>query len=377
MQSQNIGISWQLSDCHGWGIFGTHLALHLIQKGPCPPLLFTEPNFIGLSNEITNEIHSYLTVPNGQIVMNQITMLHSLGNNFQENKMSEHLRGRKNVAFAFFENTIRDQTAIERAKSWNRLLVGSSWNRDVCQDLGIPNTAFVSQGVDTKQFHPGPKQGVPSGRFVIYSGGKLEHRKGQDLVLAAFKIFNQMHRDSLLVTAWQNSWVESAETITQSKHIDVAPVMNEQGSIEMAEWAINNGVPADAFVDLGWVSNARLPAILRESDVALFPSRCEGGTDLAAMEAMASGIPCILSANTGHLDLIEEDNCYALTEQISDQTDPYWRTSDVDQIVEKLEFAYTDHQDRKNRADLGVESMKKLSWDTQIGKLISEITDLL
>ena len=375
MQSQNIGISWQLSDRHGWGIFGTHLALHLI-KGPRPPVIFTEPSFIGISEEISNKILSYLVVPE-QTALDHTTMLHSLGNDFQENKISKHLRGRKNVAFAFFENEIKDQTVIERVKFWDRLLVGSSWNRDVCLDLGISNVAFVSQGVDTKQFYPGPKQGVPSGRFVIYSGGKLEHRKGQDLVLAAFKIFNQLHPNSLLITAWQNSWIESALTITQSKYIDVAPVMNEHGSIGMTEWAINNGVPADSFVDLGWVSNARLPAILRESDVALFPSRCEGGTNLVAMEAMASGIPCILSQNTGHLDLIEAGNCYALTDQLSDQADLFLQTSSIDQIVEKLELAYTDHQDRKNHADLGVVSMEKLSWDTQIEKLISKITDLL
>ena len=31
---------------------------------------------------------------------------------------------------------------------------------------------------------------------------------------------------------------------------------------------------------------------------------------------MASGVPCILSANTGHLDLIEDDNCYPITNQV-------------------------------------------------------------
>ena len=375
MQSQNIGISWQLSDRHGWGIFGFHLTHYLMMRGPLPPLLFTNPNFIGISDKIANEIRSYLCEePNLQ----HTTMLHSLGNYFHENNVSSNFRGRKNIGFAFFENAIRDQASIARAKSWDRLLVGSSWNRDICLNLGITNTTFISQGVDLHQFYPSNKQGVPSKRFVIYSGGKLEYRKGQDLVLAAFKKFNMRHPDSLLVTAWQNSWPESAISITKSKHIEFAPKMDNKGSILMTKWAIDNGLPAESFVDLGWVSNARLPIILREADIALFPSRAEGGTNLTAMEAMACGIPCILSANTGHLDLIDTNNCYALTDLKSDPVEPeVWYQANVEEIITKLEQAYTDTEDREQRGKQGAESMKKLSWESQIGKLIIAITDLL
>jgi len=375
MQSRNIGISWQLSDRHGWGIFGYHLTLYLIMKGPCPPILLTDPNFIGIPDEIANEIRSYLCETPS---LHLTTMLHSLGNDFQENKASSNFRGRKNIAFAFFEKPIRDKAAIERAKLWDRFLVGSSWNRDICINLGITNTTFISQGVDINQFYPSTKHGVPSRRFVIYSGGKLEYRKGQDLVLAAFKKFNKNHPDSLLVTAWQNSWAESAISITRSKYIEFAPEMDNQGSIAMTKWAIDNGLRDDSFIDLGWVPNARLPAILRESDIALFPSRAEGGTNLAAMEAMACGIPCILSANTGHLDLIYKDNCYPLTDLKSDPVEPeFWYQANVEEIVAKLEQAYTNTEDRKKRAEQGVVSMKKLSWESQISKLIEVIEDLL
>jgi glycosyltransferase involved in cell wall biosynthesis len=213
---------------------------------------------------------------------------------------------------------------------------------------------------------------------VIYSGGKLEYRKGQDLVLAAFKIFNKRHPDTLLVTAWQNSWAESAKSIARSKHIKFAPEIDMQGSIAMTKWAIDNGLPDGSFVDLGWVSNARLPTILREANIALFPSRAEGGTNLAAMEAMACGIPCILSANTGHLDLIDIDNCYPLTDLKPDPVEPeIWSQANVEEIIVKLEQAYTNKEERRYRSEQGVKTMKKLSWERQIGKLIEAIEDLL
>ena len=53
--------------------------------------------------------------------------------------------------------------------------------------------------------------------------------------------------------------------------------------------------------------NVGMPHVLHEADVALFPNRAEGGTNLVAMECLASGIPTILSANTGHLDLLRGD----------------------------------------------------------------------
>ena len=47
-----------------------------------------------------------------------------------------------------------------------------------------------------------------------------------------------------------------------------------------------------------------MASLLKQSDLAVFPNRCEGGTNLVAMEAIACGIPTVLSANSGHLDLM-------------------------------------------------------------------------
>ncbi len=381
MQRQTFGISWQISDRHGWGIFGLNLALNLLRNGPCPPLLFTEPNFIGIPDELSDRLRAHMFDPARMPdALDHTVLLHSLGNAFIENKMTRHLRGRANVAFAFYEEAFFDDSAITRANAWDRLLVGSSWNRDSCLQHGITDVAFVSQGIDTNHFYPGPKQGVPSGRFVIYSGGKLEYRKGQDLVLAAFKQFNARHPDSLLVTAWQNRWVESARTIVRSPLIATVPEQQADGQLNMAQWAVENGVPENAFIDLGWISNARLPAILRETDLALLPSRCEGGTNLVAMETMACGIPCILSANTGHLDIIDgESNCYPLTEQhpCGDGPTAHWRESQIEEMVARLEQAYTDTQDRRSRSAAGAQFMKSLSWEIQTKKLVDHIHPFL
>jgi glycosyltransferase involved in cell wall biosynthesis len=120
--------------------------------------------------------------------------------------------------------------------------------------------------------------------------------------------------------------------------------------------------------------------IVREADVALFANRCEGGTNLVAMECMASGVPTIVSANTGHLDLTATGGCFALRSQraVKQPTKYYtgvdgWGESDVDEIVALLERLYSDRELARDRAAKGAHAMAKLTWASQIAALLDAI----
>ena len=140
-------------------------------------------------------------------------------------------------------------------------------------------------------------------------------------------------------------------------------------------------MPEDAFVDLGWVPNWQTAAILRDMDVGLFHNRCEGGTNLVAMEAMACGVPCILSANTGPLDIIDGDNCFPLLDQtpISKSGDEFemWRESKVEEIVVTLELVYADREEARRRGAVGAKPMKGLSWSHQTERLLGLIEGMV
>jgi glycosyltransferase involved in cell wall biosynthesis len=140
-------------------------------------------------------------------------------------------------------------------------------------------------------------------------------------------------------------------------------------------WVRDQGIPAGAHRDLGAVAHAEMPAVLRECHAALFPNRCEGGTNLVAMEAMATGLPCILSANSGHLDILAEDRAYALSRQQPARFGPpgsdYWRESDVDEIVEALEAIHSDREEAGRRGQAAHRFMQGLSWRGQIEALVA------
>ena len=69
---------------------------------------------------------------------------------------------------------------------------------------GIERSRLVHQGVDTALFNPEPVPRFLKRSFVIFSGGKLENRKGQDIVIAAFRLLLQKYPDALLIAAWGN-----------------------------------------------------------------------------------------------------------------------------------------------------------------------------
>jgi glycosyltransferase involved in cell wall biosynthesis len=388
MKTQRIGITWQITDIHGWGVFGLNVALELARHGPVPPLIISDYFIAAPTPRINRLLGPYfkeqpavlkqISDASGQVTLNDTLLLHSLGNAFMHSPISEKVSGHANIGFIFFENGHFDKAAVARAGAYDSIIAGSSWNRDVIRAHGLERATFVSQGVDLERFRPRAKEGTFGDRFVVFSGGKLELRKAQDIVLTAFRIFHERHPDALLLSNWHNNWAATTKDIARSPHVDGSPDIDEKGVIDFNGWAMKAGLSEGSYMDVGSVPNAHLPPILAEADVALFPNRCEGGTNLVAMEVMASGIPCILSANTGHLDIISGENCYMLQHQTSSSPDldpsGVWRESDIDEIVEALESNYSDRAEAQRRALAGVEFMQGLSWENQTKALIRELS---
>lgn len=382
-----LGLTWGLSSIHGWGVFGVNLVRTLMtrqdQNWPRPlllnetplPLITEEirPMLIPLIEEQQRLVKTSAHLQ--QVGLRDTLVLHSSGNGLLHNDVSARYAGERNFGFTFFEETAIDEGAIQAAARFDGMRTGSNWNRDYLRARGLTDVVCVHQGVDSETFRPRDASGRFGDRFVIFSGGKLEFRKGQDLVVAAFKAFHARHADALLVTVWQNPWPESVATLTESRHLQGLPTAGGDPAKTMPAWTIAEGIAAGAHLDCGVIGNSALPGLLREADAAIFPNRCEGGTNLAAMECMASGIPCIVSMNTGHLDIATADNCFPLNRQapvIDKQASREgWGESDVDEIVERLEEIHTNRTEAAARAARAVAAMRLMTWDNQIDKLVT------
>lgn len=304
-----IVLDWQVSDRFGWGVYALNMALEWSRDATIEASSShrVELALLGI-DALRKQAIARFAFRSGWRRPGAIEIA-ALGNGLLPD------RHNCQIACIFFEQPL-DAAAIERAKHYDLIIAGSTWNERVLRGHGLTNVRTILQGVDPTLFHPAPKRGLYPDRFLIFSGGKAEPRKGQDLVVAAFRIFAQRHKDAMLVTAWHSPWPDLAKGMD----LDLSSV-------------------ADQVIDVGAVPNALMPTILRECDIALFPNRAEGGTNLVAMECLACGQPCIISLNTGHLDLASRAGAFALEHHASTTHWSEWGESSVDEIVEALELA--------------------------------------
>ncbi|WP_333183646.1 tetratricopeptide repeat protein [Microcoleus sp. B3-D7] len=393
-QITGIGISWPLSITSGWGIYAMNLTLQLRQNPAWEVALLAPPS---ITSDSMNPLHKSLLLPviekhkifqelvaansDKQISCN-FPVLYALGNNLASSGVDNQITSACQIGVIFFEDTRITAEALETAKKYSVIVAGSNWNADVLRSCGLTNVAMVHQGIDPTIFHPAPKSNLFGDRFVIFSGGKLEYRKGQDIVIAAFKRFRAKHPEALLLTTWHNFWPQYMLGIEQTGNVAGLPNINRDGSLEISQWLVANGLPVDSFIDIGLIPNHLAGQILREADCAVFTNRCEGGTNLVAMESMACGIPTILSANTGHLDLIYSHICYPLWSQgRAKLTAPFygvegWGESEVAEVVEALEQVYTNREESKRRGLAAANFMLDWTWEKQVKRFLDVIADM-
>lgn len=385
--SHPLFFQWGVSALYGWGVYGLNLLYHWPRvsggaKAVCGANIQIE-SLTGMDILRLNALAPVLVASDQERArltamaeagerFNGIT-LHSMGNKFTGSAQAggTYLKGTATCGVTFFEDTDLPQ-AKAYCDDFAVIVTGSTWGEEILRSKGVTNVATVIQGIDPSLFHPAPRFGGLSNRFTVFSGGKMELRKGQDLVVQAFRIFAARHPEAILITAWSSPWQHGALTLNlKSKIVPIA--LEADGKLDLPKWLTANGLQPGQFLDLGGVPNHLMGRVLREMDVAVFPNRCEGGTNLVAMECMASGVPTIVSNNTGHKDLVATGAPYILTRQapvtVPDLGTEGWGESDVDEIVDKLEQAFTNREDARRRGAAGAAAMAALSWENQVAQL--------
>lgn len=324
-----MNVSMPSGSAHGWGVAGEHLRNEIAQLSP-------------LEGVTLHGIRTVALDPFDPAVWDRI-----------------------NIGYCFFEDTI---TVLEytrqAAQQWDFIVAGSSWCEQHLRIGGVRNTATILQGVDSSTFYPGPKRDLGD-RFVVFSGGKFELRKGQDLAIAAIRVFMERHADVLFSCAWYNQWPFSLATMELSKIISYHH--REGDCLEiLAETLASNGIPLDRVILHPLLDNQQMRQVYHNSDVGLFPNRGEGGNNLVMCEYMACGRTVIASDMTGHADVITPENALPLTSyrpyHYRHHAEGVWFEASVEEILEQLEYAYTHRAELRIKGLKAVEDMARLTW---------------
>ncbi|WP_158240656.1 glycosyltransferase family 4 protein [Telmatospirillum siberiense] len=387
--NQLVGVKPQLTQHHGWGLYAYHLTRRLLERGMTPVLFCEAPPDLGPEaaaavQAAISHYHQAILPVLAQMSAQNKTMsapfpvLHALFNDFALSPSVIDI-GPQDVGSIFFESRGFTPEGLERARRFRRIIAGSHWNAEVLRSLGLPDVAMCHQGVDGRVFYPGPRgDRFGADRFVVFSGGQLHLRKGQDIVIAAFAAFHRRHPDSLLVSAWHSPWPATAASLTRSPHLKSVPALRND-RLNLVPWVVEQGLPADAFIDLGVVPNHALGDLLRSTDAAVFPNRGEGGTNLLAMECLATGLPTILADNTGQRDLVAAFDAYPLRRQAAvDPTLSKWDMSDwgessVEEVTALLEDIYTRRDEARTRGQACATAMRDWDWSAKADAIIDAI----
>jgi glycosyltransferase involved in cell wall biosynthesis len=345
---------------YGWGVCSRYLIDELSSRVPCRVL--SEADGTAAAERLDGPLFQALT-----------------GVDFFP--MFPKARGRINYGYTFFENELT-RHSFENARRFNRVLAGSSWCRDRLVEGGITHSGVLLQGIDPAVFHPVAME-PRSERFVIFSGGKFELRKGQDLVLKAFKLLQDKYPDIVLVNCWYNIWPDSMKLMTQSTHIRFEYHAGPWQELMGRTYAMN-GLKSERIITLDLVANESQRELYAQTDIGVFPNRCEGGTNLVLMEYMACGRPVIASNTSGHRDIVTPDNALLL-DRLSDfnivgpggEPIARWQEPALEELVAQIEYAY-HHRDAIGKlGQRAGEDLKRFTWADTARRLLEQIDQTL
>lgn len=361
---------------HGWGVCGRYLAEEF-SKIVKLEYVSTPFEFENIGNHNQYEILSKCFCPveqlegtidtEGRISVNSPVIQAITGKSFEP--YLARIKGTKTIGYTFFEDNILSAEDLKRADNYYDLVVtGSSWCEEMLKSYGFSKTKTVIQGIDQRFFNYTGSKDENQDAFVIFSGGKLEFRKGQDLVIRAVKVLQDRYKDVVLVTSWYNNWPNSLSTMAFSPYINFEMIKGDHENA-IKHLLLINGLDIDRTIVLPHMRNNLMANIYKSTDIGLFPNRCEGGTNLVLMEYMACGRPVVASNLTGHKDVVDEK--YALLVSKKRDLDlkrgenifAKWPDPDLDEIIDKLDYAYNNREFIQKMGDDSATAMRGFTWE--------------
>ncbi|MFQ5855267.1 MAG: glycosyltransferase [Anaerolineae bacterium] len=198
-------------------------------------------------------------------------------------------------------------------------------------ELDIP---IIHNGVDTRVFRPAdePRRRLEANILCV---GRLIERKGQHHLLRAFALLSAHCNRPIRLTLVGTGDAEDA----------------------LYHLAADLGV-ADAVTFTGFVSRDDMPAVYRQSDIFVLPSQNEG-MSIALLEAIASGLPVVVTDTGGTAELVREG--------INGLVVPW---ADVPALTDALAMLVQDEQAQRRMGRESRRIVRQFSWPAVAGEYL-------
>ena len=321
-----IYLNMPVGELYGWAICGKYL-LRSISKNRV--VGYIEGMFDNqLREDEDTEMVNAFSVHD---CVNFGTVIHTISPEFLPSCLSW---GNKNIGYMFYEKETVSSEQLHNLRKFDVVVAGSEWNANIIRKYGVKCEA-IPQGVDQEIFKYKKRQ--HNDKFIVFSGGKWESRKQQKVVIEAFKILSEKHKDVMLIASWDN-------------------LFNHNAYKEIHE-SIND-IPNILYI--GMQSHKNLANFMSETDIGVFPNTCEGGTNLVLMEYLSCGRPGVVNISTGQKDVTHEDYAYCMDGK-----------NLLDDTVSLLEHCYLHRDEVAKKGKLAHKAMARFSWDKMAERFLS------
>ncbi|SET76961.1 phosphatidylinositol alpha-1,6-mannosyltransferase [Marinobacter segnicrescens] len=203
----------------------------------------------------------------------------------------------------------------------------------------------MTPGVDIEKFHPGDHSSRPApwvGRTVVLTVGRLQKRKGQDMMISALPELRRSFPDILYSIVGDGEEKERLQALVE-----------ELGVAEYVEFA-------------GEINDQELSVRYRHCELFALPNRRVGNDDegfgMVLLEAQACGKPILAGKSGGTREAMEEGR----TGYLADCTSP-------DSLKEAVAKILSNDDERQLMGEAGRELVEEhFSWKVLAGKAAVE-----
>ena len=270
-----------------------------------------------------------------------------------------HAPGKLRIMSTAWETSKVPEPHLRIIGNADRVWVPTDWGRILFEKAGIAPSriSVVPEGVNSRVFTPPQTRAIEAcAHFRFLCVGKWEQRKGTaDLVSAFCKEFKSSEAVELILQCW-NPYIGgfdlNSEVARETRHL----------GNDLPRVVTGRPLPLPGLV-----------ALMQEADAFVLPTRAEGW-GLPILEAMACGLPTIVTDYSGHRAFTNEANSYLIAvERMCPVDDPYffhpaydwgeWAQPDIAHLRHLMRHVFENREEALEKGRVARLDAERWSWD--------------